>query len=342
MRLALDARCLQHPLHGMARYTLNLLRHLPLSAHDSLLVIHNRQDFAPLADLLPVQQARQMIWIDAQTPLFSPNESWRMGRLLRQLQPELLHIPTYWKPYASPCPWLLTVHDLIHLLPPVALRYQVYYHWLRRQLRQAAGLLTVSQASALALQAWAGAACPPLHVTPLGSEPQYQPAPAAASDSPYALFVGHDRPHKGFALALAATAALQIPLYSVGVPASGLSHHQALHHVPEAELPALYQGARLLLLPSQLEGFGLPGLEALACGTPVLASDLPVLREVLGPAAEYVAAPKRGSWTDALQVAWQAARKHDPKWQKLAQQQVAGFSWQRTAAQTYAAYSRCA
>lgn len=337
MRLALDARCLSQPLHGMARYTLNLLRELAalLGPEDLLLVIYNRQTFVPP----PTGPA--VLWIDAGIPWFSRREPLAMIALLRQLRPDLLHVPTYWKPYPSPCPWVMTVHDLIHLLPPVSRRHRAYYALLRQQLRQrCALLLTVSEASALALRDWLGPGGPAIAVTRPGVEPAYQPAEGATADD-YALFVGNAKPHKAFALALHATEALGLPLRSVGVPHSGLFHHQALRAVPEADMPALYQQARLLLLPSQLEGFGLPGLEALACGTPVLAADLPVLREVLGPAASYVSRPEDRAWQQALDVAWQAHDKRQPAWQQLAQSQVARYSWREMAAATLQAYRQC-
>lgn len=338
MRLALDARCLSQPLHGMARYTLNLLQQLDtglLARTDTLLVLYNRQSFAP------VPTKAQTLWIDTGIPWFSPQEPWAMSQLLGQLQPDLLHIPTYWKPYLSPCPWLMTMHDLIHLLPPVAPVHRLYYTALRQQLRQSRGLLTVSEASANALHQWLRGISVPIHVTRLGVEAAYQP-PRTIQSGDYALFVGNAKPHKAFELALAATAAAGIPLRSVGVPASQQLHHQALQAVPEADLPRLYQKARLLLMPSHLEGFGLPGLEALACGTPVLATDLPVLREVLGPAARYVADHQISSWTQALQQAWQAQDKKSPDWQRLARQQLARYSWQAMAAQTAEIYRSCA
>lgn len=337
MRLALDARCLSQPLHGMARYTLNLLRELAelLGPEDLLLVIYNRQTFTPP----PTGPA--VLWIDAGIPWFSRRELILMPRLLRRLQPELLHIPTYWKPYLSPCPWVMTVHDLIHLLPPVSAQHRAYYALLRQQLRQrCALLLTVSEASATALRDWLGPGGPDIQVTRPGVEAAYQPAEGASTDD-YALFVGNPKPHKAFELALRATEALGLPLRSVGVPHSGLFHHQALQAVPEAEMPALYQQARLLLLPSRQEGFGLPGLEALACGTPVLAADLPVLREVLGPAARYVPRHEAQSWQEALNTAWQTHDKQQPTWQQLARSQVARYSWQQLAAATLQGYRQC-
>lgn len=296
MAIALDARWLKAPLHGIARYTLNLLQGLP---HQPLWILYNRADFDPA--LAP--RRADAIWIDCRVPLFGRNEPWAMTRLLRRLRPQVLHVPAYWMPYAAPCPWLLTVHDLIHL-DEAGFRYRAYYAWLRRRLRRGR-LITVSQASAARLRDWCGQ---PAAVTYPGVGAAYAPADgpltpelrARGVTEPYFLFVGNAKPHKRFDLALAASARLERPhqLVSVGVPASGQAGHLALNRFPEALMPALYRGATALLLPSRDEGFGLPGAEATACACPVLASDLPVLREVV-PAARHLP-PQAESWAAAM------------------------------------------
>ncbi len=293
MTLAMDARWLTQPLHGIARYSLNLLRELPLKRGESLWVLYNRADFNP-ADL----GREGLIWIDCGVPLFSPQEPVAMTRLLHRLQPSLLHVPSYWMPYHSPCPWLMTIHDLIHLQEN-SLKYRLYYAWLRRRLRSAAGILTVSKASAAEIKQWCGLDST---VTYPGYESAYT-SEASASElqtlqhwgvqTPYFFYIGNPKPHKRFELALAASQQLiqqgqTHTLVSVGVPESGEAFHLALKNVSESLMPVLYRHAQALLLPSRLEGFGLPGIEALASGCPVLAADIPVFREVI-PQAEFVA-----------------------------------------------------
>ena len=301
MPIALDARWLQQPLHGIARYTLNLLRYLPLDSRQPLLVLYNREDFEPAAE--EGLERPGLIWIDCRIPLFAKEEAWAMTRLLRRLKPRLLHVPAYWKPYASPSPWLMTVHDLIHLDEP-KLKYRMYYRWLCQQLRSAAAVITVSQASALGIKAWSGVDA---EVTYPGVEARYRPGPPepdALSEwgvrCPFFLYVGNPKPHKRAELALQASALLRAPhqLVSVGLPASGQADHLALQAVPEALMPTLYRTAVALLLPSRAEGFGLPGAEATACACPVLATDLPVLREVV-PAAVHLP-PDPSAWAQAM------------------------------------------
>jgi len=110
--------------------------------------------------------------------------------------------------------------------------------------------------------------------------------------------------------------------------------------VQEADLPALYSGAILFTFPTLYEGFGLPVLEAMACGTPVVCSNTSSLPEVVGEAALLVNPGQVDALTDAI---WQVIRneelRQDMRQKGLAQ--AARFSWQRTAQETLTAYEHC-
>jgi glycosyltransferase involved in cell wall biosynthesis len=144
----------------------------------------------------------------------------------------------------------------------------------------------------------------------------------------YLLWVGgleHPDPRKR--IADLAGAPRTLPLVLVGATsrwAEELPDVTLTGHVPDDDLAAIYSGARALVFPSDDEGFGLPAVEALACGTPVVASDLPALREVLADRATFVSvddvpgilaaaervqrpapAPPKWSWEDAARATWQ-------------------------------------
>lgn len=116
-----------------------------------------------------------------------------------------------------------------------------------------------------------------------------------------------------------------------------------LPHVDEATLAGIYRRAALVLQPSDAEGFGLPIAEAMACGVPVVASDIPVLREVGGDAAEYCPVGDIGAWSETV-CAMLRERRDDPsRWEArrcLALRQAAKFSWSRFTAQVVEIYDR--
>jgi glycosyltransferase involved in cell wall biosynthesis len=145
----------------------------------------------------------------------------------------------------------------------------------------------------------------------------------------YLLWVGgleHPDPRKR--VAALAGAPRSLPLVLVGKPGRWAAELPDVHltgHVPDDDLAAIYTGAHALVFPSDDEGFGLPPVEALACGAPVVASDVPVLREVLGDRATFVdrgdlaglmtaaegatrpaPAPPEWTWDDAARATWEA------------------------------------
>ena len=105
--------------------------------------------------------------------------------------------------------------------------------------------------------------------------------------------------------------------------------------LPVATLRSVVAGAQALALPSRYEGFGLPLLEALACGVPVLASDLPVVREVTGDDAVLLGVDDTDAWAQALLA---LPDRHDPALVAARRARAAAFTWDRTAALTAQAY----
>ena len=194
---------------------------------------------------------------------------------------------------------------------------------------------------------------------PYGVAPEFTPDGPGPRDSlagrRYLLHVGSAAPRKRLDLLLDAFARVrrEVPdllLVQVGAvlgPALRAQLHAldlsgALVQPPplsRPELAALYRGAALVLLPSDAEGFGLPVLEALACGAPVLASDLPVLREVAGDAARYAPPGAAGAWADlTLAILDGRSPPGPPRTERL--RQVAKFTWEAHARAILRAYHR--
>jgi glycosyltransferase involved in cell wall biosynthesis len=198
-------------------------------------------------------------------------------------------------------------------------------------------------------------------VTPLGVDPAWARATALPADElaplglapGYLLFIGNLEPRKDLATVLAAYRLLhgqgrrdlpQLVLVGPGgwgerLDTGGLPPGLVvrLGGQPEDRLQALVAGARALLYPSRYEGFGLPVLEAFACGTPLIASDLPTTREILGADADLAAVFPPGD-AAALAELLVADPEGSPDARRRRRQLAAGWTWQRTAEATCAAY----
>jgi glycosyltransferase involved in cell wall biosynthesis len=233
---------------------------------------------------------------------------------------DLLHIPHYNAPLLHRGPLLVSILDLIHITDPVysrSLRSWVYARpMLNLVARKAEHIVTLSEYSKVQIVERLGVQAEKVTAIYCGVNGKFRcgnrkEAYAAASDAlgiqePYVLFVGSLKPHKNILTLLQAFALLRklhdIPqrLLIVGDDAhwkspllkecSRLGIHDATTFIPYVSqelLPKVYAGADLLVMPSTIEGFGLPVLEAMASGTPVVCSRAASLPEVAGDAALY-------------------------------------------------------
>lgn len=237
-------------------------------------------------------------------------------RLLLNLMPEGLLRPAV--------PQITVVHDLLPLRYPGEYPRQQYYfrHYVPAVLGYSRTVIASSESTRRDLLAFYGLPPEKVRVVLLGYDPaRFTPAPAPPGllDEPYALFIGNVMPHKnlqrlveGFAAAAAGIPgrlvirgwgraahvdALRRRIAALGIEARVDWRRYAV----DEELPHLYRRARMLLLPSLYEGFGLTALEAMACGTPVVVSDRSSLPEVVGEAGVYVDAESSPSIASAMQ-----------------------------------------
>jgi glycosyltransferase involved in cell wall biosynthesis len=264
-------------------------------------------------------------------------------------------------PPPTRAPLVVTVHDVLplthpHFFPPAAASMQ------RRQLDaavRAACVLATCQATASEITRLAGVAPERIVVAPLGALPVQSEGPGDpaaekhAAHSPFLLAVGALTPRKGFEV-LARAAALLGPGCPEVLVAGGDGWNAAavrrelaaadsarrlrlLGSVDDATLRRLYAQAAVVCVPSRAEGFGIPVLEAMALGAAVVASDLPSVREIAGPAATLVPAGDAAALAAAL-----AALLDDPPGRdalgRAARERALGYTWARTADSVVAAY----
>jgi glycosyltransferase involved in cell wall biosynthesis len=325
-----DADVLGRRRTGDETYVLNLLRQLGRLAGDLRIVAVTRhpelvpEGVEPLA--LPARS--QHVRMAVQLPL-----------LLRRLRPDLAHFQ-HSLPLACPSPTVVTVHDLGFARDPslMPLRDRIVFRrvvpW---SARRAARVLAVSERTKRDLVELYGIPEGKIVVTHNGVDPAFRPSNSLLLGAKYVLFVGAIQQRKDPLAALAAAREVGLPLVVVGPekePALAAELRAGgadlRGYVARDELVGLYREAAALVLPSRFEGFGLPVLEAMACGTPVVAAPEPALKEVAGDAAVFAEPPL----ADALRQAI-AGRE---RLRAAGLERAKLFSWEETARRTLAVY----
>jgi len=357
MRVAVNASILGERPTGLGVYTLNLVRELDALREDLIvytsapaaLPLGRRRIHAVPASVRPERHmlghALRMAWI--QTVLRAHLRRHRADVLLNTVPEGLL---------APAVPQVTVVHDLLPLRYPEEYPRQQYYFRLLVPRVLAASRLVIADSESTRrdlLQAYA-LAPERIRVVPAGyDERVFHPAEAATTarrgdEIPYLLYVGNLLPHKNIlrlldAFTLVARRA-RCRLIIRGEGHRGfvrellerLGTHEYRDHVElqsyasSAQLGALYRGARLLVLPSLSEGFGLTALEAMACGTPVVASNSSSIPEVVGDAALLVDATDAVELADAMYKLLTSDALHE-ELSRRGLERARLFPWRRTA-----------
>ncbi len=303
-RFAWDATVVRPPLSGVhlsVRAELQAMLGLPGTAGGVLFALDQelRQQAAETGIAVPPLSPglrhvfRRILW-----------QQLRLPSLLRDA--DVLHAMAYTAPLRGPVPVVLNVHDIIALEHPELCSLANLWHMrllLARSIRRAAVNVTTTRHVADRVKAVLGIPAERLAVVPLGVDAARFAAPSALPprERPYLLFVGNIEPKKGLETLLDAYArtasSLGLDLVLAGRPGwkcgallerlrhwSGPGRVEAVGRVDDAELVRLYQGAWAFVFPSRCEGFGMPLLEAMAAGAPVVHSDHPAVAEVVGDA----------------------------------------------------------
>lgn len=358
LRVFLNASALPRRPAGAGVYTIELAR--ALAARDDVdLLVARPEGHA-------IENARY-----AESPSRGPlaRSLWEQARLrglIRADDSDVYHGPHFSVPLRCPVPRVATVHDLtFYRLPSrYRLRHRQYYRALARLARRAERIIVPSGTVASDAVRYLG--YPPERIRVIAEAPRAGLAPASTEavealcaslgvEPGYALCVGTAEPGKRAVDAVRAIAALRdagtgLQLVIAGNPgplsdallreAERLGVADRCHfagYVPDVDLAALYTGALALVFPSLYEGFGLPPLEAMACGTPVIATNAPAMDDVLAGAATFVPPRDPAAIARALsQLAGNAVEREARVAAGLVH--AARFTWDAAAAATVDVY----
>jgi glycosyltransferase involved in cell wall biosynthesis len=364
-RIGIDAR---NDRAGIGRYTFSLIRELArIDRENEYVLFLSRERFAAHTPPGPNFRA-----VEADIPWFTLREQFRLPRLVARERLDLVHYPHLTVPLPSTTPFVVTVHDLNYLdtsaifaggrggnrLGRTALLAGYRIELLKA--RRARRLIAVSEHTRDAIVRQ-------LHVDPARVTVTYEAAdppdaivPDASVlerhglDSPFFLYVGAAYPYKNLARLIEALARIggDTKLLLAGDQehfGPALRQHAAnldlagrvvfAGKVSDTELAALYGGALAYAFVSTSEGFGLPGLEAMSAGVPVVAARAGSLPEIYGEAARYCDPQDVDSIADAL-TAVRADAEIRTRLVAEGRRRAAEFSWRRTAEQTLAVYRK--
>jgi len=367
MHILLDAHMVGERETGNETYIVNLIRGLQKleTAHTfSLATAHPRA----LGEQVELNDRFRMVYVSA-----SP-----VRRLLRDLpaqaracHADLLHV-TYMGPPRCPVPMVVSIHDVAYQSHPEWFSWRdrmVLWGGIRSTVYRARKIITISQHARSEIMNYLHIPDERIAVTYLAAGHQYAPSSDTSSlqqclrklaiSTPYVLAAGNLQPRKNLARLVEAFAQAR--------QSASLPHHLVLsgkaqwkesevHHtirrckaesfvhftgyVPDDDLRILFQGADLFVYPSLYEGFGLPILEAMACGAPVLTSNVTSMPEVAGDAAWLVNPYKGEELAEALKkLLLDDALRGQLRAKGFAQ--VKRFAWEKTARETMAIYESC-
>jgi glycosyltransferase involved in cell wall biosynthesis len=328
VRIAIDARKLHD--FGIGTYIRNLLKHLALIDRDTEYVLLCRpQDVKVAVGLGPNFRAVA----ESSRPYSVAEQVMLPARLVAQ-NVSLLHEPHYVLPPLVPCRAVVTIHDCIHLMFPQYLPNRLAYGYARATLwaaaRRAERIFTVSETSKADILRYCDVAAERIIVVYNAIDDRFAtpPEPEAIErvreryqlHGPFALYVGNIKPHKNLERLIDAFDMVRrggferLELLIIGDQISKYprlrravdkhklhKHVRFLGFVPDDTLAALYRLATVFVFPSLYEGFGLPPLEAMASGTPVVTSNRSSLPEVAGDAAVLVDPYSAASIAEGIQ-----------------------------------------
>ena len=356
MRIAIDARKLRD--FGIGTYIRNILIELSRLDQVTEYVVLCRPDDQDSGDVL----GRNFRMVPETAPTYSLAEQFRIPLSLAREGVKLVHEPHYVLPPAIRCRSVVTIHDCIHLMFPQYLPSKLAYVYAKGSMwsatRKADRVLTVSEASKRDILRFFDIPPEKVEVIYNAIDERFLGAADANRmeltrrryqlDHPFVLYVGNIKPHKNIERLVEAFAIAKrsgpddLKLIVIGdelskypVLRQSVHRHKLDKHVrflgfqPQETLAAFYRLARAFVFPSLYEGFGLPPLEAMASGTPVITSNVSSLPEVVGDAALLIDPTRPEEIAAAMRrVLTEPSLRDDLRERGL--RRVQEFSWDRS------------
>ena len=356
VRIAIDTRKLHD--FGIGTYIRNLLRQLArLDAHTEYVLLCQERDCAVAAALGPNFRAV----VDSSRP-YSLREQISIPATLRRERADVFHAPHYVLPVLTGCRSVVTIHDCIHLMFPQYLPNRAAHGYARASIwtaaRRSSRILTVSESSKRDILRFFDVPPDKIHVIYNAIDDRFSQEPPEEEmmrvqeryqlHGDFVLYAGNVKPHKNLerlidAFHLVRQGGLdQVKLVVIGDEVSKYAelrravHRHNLHkyvrflgYMPDETLAVLYRLATVFVFPSLYEGFGLPPLEAMASGTPVVTSNVSSLPEVAGDAAVLVDPYDPVSIADGIRRVLTDSALRDALRTK-GFQRAAEFSWEQS------------
>ncbi len=366
MKLALDVSAAPPRLAGVGRYIGELARRVPATGVDTTLVTRRDDtlrwhDWSPsthIASIIPNARPSRLLY-----------EAWLAGRSSTASSVDVWHSPHYTMPHRSKSPTVVTIHDLTFFTNP-EWHERSKVPFFRRAISYAAThadvLVTISEFTARQLDAQVPRHAPVVvanmgvdldrFTTDSSGDQELLLAHELPAERPYIFFLGTVEPRKGIDVLLEAFEEVarndpEVELWLAGQPGWGVkeietriashgarSRIRRLGFVEEVALPALLRQSRAVVYPSRGEGFGMPVLEALACGARVVTSSDTVMSEIAGDAALLARAGDANQLADVITIALTMSREERALRARRSRARAETFTWDATVAQHVRAY----
>jgi len=347
---------------GIGRYISGLLPELAQLLGRRLTVLASRPDAAIVRALIGGEP--ELLTVNARP--YRLAEQSLLPLSLRRADLDLIHFPHYNLPLVKPVHFVVTVHDLfpfqfpeIHSGPlPRAVNQML----MRNAVRRAERIITPSAATALAVKQNFPASADRVLSIPEAADDRFQAARNPEGEAawqvrlgirpPYVFYLGQWKAYKNLPMLLDAFKMLRRthPNAQLVIAGDDPRHPEVRQaaaaspegsvvlpgRLPESAVPDLYRGAAVVVLPSKAEGFGLPVIEAMACGVPVICSDLPVLHELADGVATFCDPNDPDAFARAIAQTLDAPSTARAR--QLGIERAKSFTWERSARQTVEAY----